>query len=193
MKRLGRLFVVSAPSGAGKTTLVEAVLKKLGASCDLKRIVTYTSRAPRKGELHGKDFYYLSGADFVKKIEEGFFIEWSNGLGHYYGTQRSIIDDLERGQSGVLVIDRIGAAQIMNQIRDAILLWIEVSDIKVLEQRLARRGTETQKEIEKRIQRARLEIDEEQEKKLYHYHIYNDVFEIALQKLEAIIISAIKT
>jgi guanylate kinase len=193
MKHSGRLFVVSAPSGAGKTTLVEAVLKKLGVSHDLQRIITYTSRAPRQGEEAGRDYNYLSTQEFVQKIEEGFFIEWSNGLGHYYGTQKSIIKDLESGQSGILVIDRVGAFQILSQIPHAILVWIEVSDSAVLEHRLVRRGTETREQIQRRVQRAHQEIEEEREKKAYHYHVCNDIFDSAVQRLEEIILAAFKS
>ena len=191
MKHTGRLFVVSAPSGAGKTTLVEAVLIKLKPSHGVERIVTYTSRAPRQGEEEGRDYHYLSTGDFEKKIEEGFFIEWSNGLGHYYGTQKAVITDLERGKSGILVIDQVGAAQLRMAIPQAVLVWIEVSDSAVLEQRLVRRGTETREQILRRIERARREIDEEREKKMYRYHIVNDIFDTALQKLEEIIVAEI--
>lgn len=189
MRRTGNLFVVSAPSGAGKSTLVEAVLGRLRDRYLIERFVTYTSRQVRAGEVEGRDFYYLSEADFVQKIGEGFFLEWTDGLGHYYGTQRLIIDDLERGRSGILVLDRSGAAKVSQHIPEAVLIWIKVSSMEALRERLLRRGTETEEQVEKRLARAAREVAEEQEKKMYQFHITNDFFDQALGELEDIILS----
>jgi guanylate kinase len=189
MNSLGRLFIVSAPSGAGKTSLIEAVIARVNPAWGLRRIVTYTSRSPRKGEIPGRDYNYLSSQEFFQKAQSGFFIEWTQGLGHCYGTQKTIIEDLRAGRSGILVIDRPGAAQVARVLEDAILVWIEVPDMATLEKRLRIRGTESEEAIQRRLLRARDEIAEEQEKKLYHFHICNDNFNKAVDELEEIILT----
>ena len=103
----GKLFIVSAPSGAGKTSLVDEILTRLRPKCPIDRCVTYTSREIRPGEQEGVDFCYVSPQEFEKRVQEGFFLEWSKEYEHYYGSPRQVENELRNGNSRILVIDRI--------------------------------------------------------------------------------------
>lgn len=196
MKRSGKLFVISGPSGAGKTTVVHGVLERLVRKrtqgslegCDVDRLVTYTSKMARMGEVNGVDYHFISADEFQKKIEEGFFLEWSNGLGHYYGTPRSVVDDLSRGKSYCLIIDREGAKQISSRVSDAVLVWLGV-DHDVLKERLIKRGTDTPDQIQRRLERARRELQAEKTERLYSYHITNQIYGESVEQMLAIFVS----
>jgi len=183
----GKLFIISAPSGAGKTSLVEAVLGRLGWCYPLKKIVTYTCKKPRPNEKEGQDYHFICEKEFKAKIEQGFFIEWSEAYGCYYGSPRSIIDAVEQGFSYILVIDRIGAEKIVDKYKKAVLIWIYTKNLEVLRERLELRDTENDDQIQCRISCARKEIAQELEVPIYNYHILNNDFERALRKLEQII------
>ena len=187
MSKQAKLYIISAPSGAGKSTLVEAILSKIGPHRSLSRAITYTTRHPRINEKDGYDFHFVTEEIFKERIEQGFFIEWSNAHTAYYGTPRSILDDLTRGCSSILVIDRVGAEQIRAQTEHAVLIWITVPDMVTLKKRLVNRGTEDSAHIERRLKRAQEEIVLEEQNSIYDYHIMNDNFNEALAKLEYII------
>lgn len=186
IKKKGKLFVISAPSGAGKTSLVNALLQKMDKTYNLTRVVTYTSKKPRTGEVAGVDYHYIEVDEFKSKIQEGFFCEWSNCYESYYGSPRSIFDDLDKGMSYILIIDRAGAQQIINFYKEAILIWIH-TDIPTLKERLILRGAETEEQINKRLVQASLELAQEEQKSIYSYRIVNDIFEKALGELESTI------
>ncbi len=186
MKEKGKLFIISAPSGAGKTSLVNAILKTIGPHHPISRMITYTTKQPRAIEQDGYDFHFLTVSAFESRIREGFFLEWSNAYQAYYGTPRSIINDIEQGVSYILVIDRVGAQQIKRHINDAILIWLEVHHIDVLKERLLKRGTESEAQMEQRLKRAQQEIQLEQQEPLYEYHIINDNFNKAVENLYTI-------
>jgi len=184
----GKLFIVSAPSCAGKTSLLQAVLAgKAGES--VSQYITYTTKPPRKGDIHGKDFHFISVDEFKRKIKEGFFLEWSNTYINYYGTPRSIMNDLEAGISYIIILDRAGARQMMSAIPEAVLIWIFVSELDELAGRLCKRGLDTPEQVQLRLQLAEREMKEEKSEKIYHYHIKNDDFDAALAYLEQIIFS----
>ena len=185
MAKPGKLFIVSAPSGAGKTSLVTHMVKLL-TDIDIARAITCTTKRPRNGEQDGKDYHFISKEDFEKKIDEDFFVEYSTDYGYYYGTPRYYIDDIAMGRSWILVIDRVGAKQILHAISDAVLIWIYTKDMQTLKQRLTARKGETSHEIDKRLQLAADEILCEQKDAVYKYHILNDIFEIAVAELSAI-------
>lgn len=185
MNKQGKLYIVSAPSGAGKTTLVEALLAN--GPHRLSRAITYTTRKPRNNERDGYDFHFLTEDAFKAKIEQGFFLEWSTAHAAYYGTPKSILDDLVHDRSYILVIDRIGAEQIRAQTEHAILIWITVPNMITLEKRLVGRATESRAQIDRRLKRAQQEMLLEQQCPLYDYHILNDDFNTALARLEHII------
>ena len=192
----GKLFIVSAPSGAGKTTLVNEVLGRLGQKYPIDRVVTYTSRAIRSGEKPGKDYHFLSPEAFKHKINEGFFLEWSGQYDHYYGTPRYTLSELEQGLSRVLVIDRAGAKSVLAialdpspTLREGVVpIWIYTSDFAELERRLVARGDNTNEQIKRRLEIAQKEVEKEQEKPLYKHRILNDDFTKAAQELEALFV-----
>ncbi len=184
----GRLFVVSAPSGAGKTSLVETVLPIVRKKHRIEQVTTYTSKQPRSSDAKRKDFYFVTSSEFERLIKKQFFLEWSDAYGAYYGTPRSIMDDLKMGSSFIVVIDRVGAQQICTEVSDAVLIWIAVHDMEVLQERLTKRGTESTEQIAMRLQRAQIEIDLECANRLYTHHIPNDHFATAANNLASIII-----
>lgn len=180
----GKLFVISAPSGAGKTTLVRHSIERLQESHAISRVVTYTTKVPRKGEaVEGVDYYFISQADFEKKIGEGFFIEWSCAYGNYYGSPYSIVTHMAEGRSCVLIVDQAGASRIKEQVPEAVLIWIYTSSIEVLKQRLIKRGGESPEQVARRLELALLEIEQEAVRRVYNFHVLNEEFYESLEKL----------
>lgn len=188
-----KLFIISAPSGGGKSSLVAALLERIGTSHVLERVVTYTSREPRPGEKPGIDYYYISAIEFQKRIEQGFFIEHSLAYGTYYGSPITVFERLAQGVSPVLIVDRVGAECIKAAHQAAVMIWITPPSLEVLAQRLRARNTENEAAIERRLIRAAEELHMEEQKKLYNFYIFNDNFMCALEKLEKIVIKNLKT
>lgn len=184
---MARLFIISAPSGAGKTSLVHHILNEYNDSNRIMRVLTYTTRAQREGEVHGQDFYYISQEEFELKIAEGYFIEWSNAYGHYYGTPYTIEYKLAQGTSCILIADRAGARQIKKKIPEAVLIWIYTTNIEVLRKRLLARGTNTAEQISSRMALAAAELQEEAARPFYTYHVLNEDFYEAYTKLYHIV------
>ncbi|NBP02975.1 MAG: guanylate kinase [Proteobacteria bacterium] len=182
----GKLFVISAPSGSGKTTLVQAILKDASLQSVLKQTITYTTRPPRHGEINGKDYHFISIDEFKEKIDENFFIEWSTWYDHYYGSPFSTLKSLKEGTSYLMVLDRLGAKDVLQTYPQAILIWINPPSIEELEKRLLARG-DSPTIIKSRLQKASLEIQQEANEQLYKYHIVNDNFDAALAQLSLII------
>jgi len=179
----GKLFVISAPSGAGKTSLVNALVERISIYTPIDRVVTYTTKDAHQCEKEGCDYYFIKQEEFKKKIEQGFFIEWSCEYGHYYGSPRFIIDEVERGRCSILIVDRVGAEKIAALYSKVVLIWIYTSNIGQLKERLILRKRETKEQIEFRLVCAEREIAREAMCPLYHYHILNDIFDEALDKL----------
>src|SRR6476620_10453002 len=147
----GKLFVISAPSGAGKTTLVNALLHEVGDSLSLKRVITYTTRSMGLGEEPGVDYHFISVQEFEHKIQQRFFLEWSVVYGTYYGSPASLIAQCKEGSSSILIVDSLGAQTVRAQVPDAIFIWIYTKGIDVLRERLILRGRDSQEKIEKRL------------------------------------------
>ncbi len=185
----GKLFIVSAPSGAGKTILVDEVLGRLKPNYSIDRLVTYTSRDKRDGEEDGKDFNFVSSLEFEMKIKSDFFIEWSNEYGHYYGSPAHVTEGLDNGDSRILVIDRKGAKQVLEQLKESILVWIYTKNLDVLRQRLLTRGLNTKEQIENRLKLAKIEVEQEAKNPFYKHHILNDIFAKAAKNLELIFLN----
>ncbi len=184
--RQGIPFIVSGPSGGGKTTLAKGVLDKLD---NLRFSVSCTTRKPRDGEVDGQDYIFISEADFGKMVSQGRFIEHALVHGNYYGTP---VDEFENARvSGVdmlLDIDVQGASQIRKNYPEAVFCFVLPPDLKVLEQRLIERNSDRDIDIGKRLIRAKEEmrpsILEE-----YDYIIINDELDEALESLFSIIVS----
>lgn len=183
----GKLFIISAPSGAGKSILVTTVIERIRWYYPINRVITYTSKSARPNERNGRDYYFISESEFKYKIEQGFFMEWSTAYNYHYGSPRAVIDEVERGHSYILIIDRIGAEKVIHQYKKAVLIWLYTKGIEVLQSRLLRRNTEDEEQIQYRLDRARQEIAQELHFPLYRYHVFNDDFEVAVRKLERII------
>jgi guanylate kinase len=186
---VGKLFIVSAPSGTGKTTLVNALLERLQNRCRLERVVTYTTKSPSVQEKNGQDYHFVSQADFEAKVQEGFFMEWSGAYGSYYGSPSSILAQLEKGVSFILVIDRVGAQKLIAAGHNPVLIWIKPTSLEVLRERLELRGRDAAAVIERRLALAQEELAEEKSNSLYKHHVINEDFNEALKNLEHIFLA----
>ena len=184
---MAKLFIISASSGAGKTSVLNGFLEKSGNQDIYERIVTYTSRSPRKGELNTIDYMFISSQEFQEKIAQGFFIEWSEAYGNYYGSPRLLLDRLTLGISCFIIVDHLGAQKLAAVVPQAITIWITVP-LELLRQRLMQRGTEHKTVIEQRLRLARQEQGQALSKERYGYYIMNDqTLEQAVTVLEDIV------
>ena len=184
----GKLFIVSAPSGAGKTTLVHAVLDKMRPQHSIERVITYTSRVVRTGEQAGKDYHFITSQEFEIKIKKDFFLEWSDQYGNYYGSPRSLINELGAGHSRILIIDRPGAERVMEQLQSVVPIWIRPSDLMQLEQRLVERGSNSAEQIRQRLKLAQKELEQEAANPIYKHYVFNNDFSKAVKDLAALIL-----
>jgi guanylate kinase len=177
----GHLFIISAPSGAGKTTLVKAVLQQFR---DVLYSISYTTRKPRAEERDGIDYHFISKQDFKKGIHEGRWAEWAEVYGNYYGTSVEFIEkSLLSGCDILLDIDVQGTLQILKHYPDSVTVFILPPSMNALRKRLEMRGSDSQAVIEKRLLNARKEMTQ---KKMYRHIIVNDVLSEAIKELSAI-------
>ncbi len=188
---IGKLFLVCAPSGAGKTTLVNSVLNELGDNNNISRVVTYTSRAPRVGEIHGEHYFFISEPDFEKKIGESYFIEWSKSYGTYYGSPKSIIEQLEYGKSFILIVDTNGIKSITKEHPAAVVIRILPPNFDTLIDRLNKRSTENTQQIQKRLALALGELEDLEISKISKYTVINNDLECAKEELREILLKEI--
>jgi guanylate kinase len=178
----GHLFILSAPSGAGKTTLCEALLH---LHSDILYSISYTTRKPRKGEKLGVDYFFIEKGDFEKKIKERYWAEWAKVHDHYYGTSSEFLhSELCRGKDILLDIDVQGTRQILKQFPDSVTIFIQPPSMDELRNRLQSRGTDSPDVIEKRMQAAREEMAQ---KGLYQHIITNDQLSLAIVELTDIV------
>jgi guanylate kinase len=174
----GLIFVVSAPSGAGKTTLVERLIDQFPQS--IVRSVSCTTRPKRSNETDGKDYYFLSKENFEKKIVEGAFLEYTQVYHNYYGTLKKTVEDtVNQGKHLILVIDTQGAIK-LRSILEATFIFIQPPSIDVLKQRLQMRHTDDDSAINMRLSCAQDELDQA---KYYDHIIINDDLQTALAEL----------
>lgn len=181
----GNLFIVSAPSGAGKTSLVNALLSR---NCGIDLSVSYTSRAPRPGETDGKDYHFVSRETFLSMAKHGDFLESAEVYGNLYGTSQSwIAAEIAAGRDILLEIDWQGAAQVRSKFPDCIGIFILPPSFQALESRLKGRAQDSAEVIARRIGAAREDIAHVAE---FDYVIINDKLDEALQQFEAVVVAA---
>jgi guanylate kinase len=178
----GNLFVVAAPSGTGKSSLVKALLE---LDSHLVVSVSHTTRAPRGQEQQGREYHFIDEKAFRAKIDHGDFFEWAEVHGHLYGTSRAAIEErIAGGQDVVLEIDWQGALQIKRLFPNAVLIFILPPSWDELLQRLERRGEDRPEVIATRMENARIEVDQARH---FDFVIINALFETALFDLKAIV------
>lgn len=181
----GNLFVISAPSGAGKTSLVHALLN---INPEIELSVSYTTRNPRAGEQDGKAYNFVSRKTFIEMMGRGEFLESAEVYGNYYGTSHNwISQEIARGRDILLEIDWQGAAQVRRQFPECISIFILPPSRQVLEQRLKWRGKDTEEVIARRMVAVRNDVAHVTE---FDYVIINDNLNEALRGLNAIVLSA---
>ena len=185
MTYTGSMLMVVAPSGAGKSSLVNALLKQ-DAGIDLS--VSFTTRAPRPGEVNGREYNFLSEAEFLARKEAGDFLEWAKVHGNYYGTSKSWIESqMKNGRDVILEIDWQGARQVQAIIPQAIWIFILPPSIQALEDRLLHRAQDDEATIQKRVAAAKEELTHVAEA---DYLVINDDFETALAELNHVVLAS---
>jgi guanylate kinase len=182
MERKGLIYVISAPSGAGKTSLCNELL---AARPGLQLSVSYTTRAMREGEKNGIDYHFVSVETFEEMIERMAFVEWAKVHDNYYGTSLETLEQASRaGQDILLDIDCQGAAQLREKLDNGVYIFILPPDYDELQNRLEKRNTDAAEVVQRRVENAR---DEVAEAGNYDYIVVNDNFDFALQQLKAIL------
>jgi guanylate kinase len=180
----GLLFIVSAPSGTGKTTLVERLVQDLP---NLHMSRSYTSRAARPGEQDGVDYNFISRDRFAAMVNDGAFLEWADVFGHCYGTASADTEAmLARGYDVVLVIDVQGARQVRSRGIETIGIFVLPPSAAILEQRLLGRSQDSEEQIRQRLETACREVNDYAE---YEYVVVNDELETAVARIGAIVLA----
>lgn len=178
----GFLIIISAPSGAGKTTIVKKILEDMPW---LKYSVSYTTRKPREGEINGVHYNFVSVEEFKKMIAENKLLEWEEVHGNYYGTSKEFVENcIKQGHVVLLDLDVKGALNVKSKMPDTVLIFIMPPNIEELKKRLQKRGTENENELEMRLKTAGWEIEKS---KHYDYIVVNDDLNKAIRDVECII------
>ncbi len=181
MDRRGILFIISAPSGTGKTTLCKQLTANLP---DLWHSVSYTTRKPRPGEEHGREYYFIDEQPFQEMIDRNEFVEWARVYGNLYGTPwKSLTEKIDQGIDVLLEIDVQGTMQVKKRFEDSVSIFILPPSIAVLRSRLQTRASDSPEEIQRRLQKVKEEVWSYRE---YAYIVRNDDLTRSLRDLESI-------
>jgi guanylate kinase len=183
IKPVGKVFVITGPSGVGKGTLIEGLLEAIP---ELELSISATTRQPRSGEVDGRDYHFLSPEEFRRRLEAGEFLEHASYSGNYYGTLRSEVEDrISRCNSVVLEIEVQGARQVRDALGDdAILIFIAPPDESALRDRLEGRGTDSPEAIEQRLRTAEVELAARSE---FALEVVNDEVQNSAAELERLV------
>ena len=184
MEGMSLLFIVSAPSGAGKTSLCKEVIKLIP---DVRFSVSHTTRLPRRHEVEGVDYCFISLEEFQEMLDRGQLIEWAEIYGNFYGTSKTSVEKYRStGVDIIFDIDPVGARQIKKIYSESITVFILPPSHRELEERLIQRGTDDEAVIRKRLNKAREEM---KQSNWYQYRIINDDFKRAVEQLKEIIVA----
>ena len=184
MKKTGKTFIISGPSGVGKSTVLSALFS---GRDDLYFSVSATTRQPRAGENDGKDYHFISPEQFNDWIENGEFLEYAEYVGNFYGTPKRYVDAaMAEGKDVILDIEVQGATQVHDQRPETVRIFIAPPSWEELERRLTARGTDTPEKIQRRLLRAKVEL---QMAGNYNYFVVNDSVERAVEELRSIMIA----
>ena len=179
--RRGILFIISAPSGTGKTTLCKQLTTNLPG---LWHSISYTTRKPRLGEEHGRDYYFIEEQTFQEMVARNEFVEWAHVYGHLYGTPRkSLTEHIDQGIDVLLEIDVQGAMQVRKRFEDSVSIFILPPSMTVLRSRLQTRASDTPEEIQRRLHKVKEEVWSYRE---YAYIVRNEDLDKSLRDLESI-------
>lgn len=178
----GNRFIISAPSGAGKTTLCGAIRRRFP---DIRYSVSYTTRAPRAGEQNGIDYHFISQDEFKDRLDRNLWAEWAKVHGNYYGTSAEFLEKIvAAGEDILLDIDVQGARQILSRFPESVAIFIMPPSMAALKDRLTRRGTDAEVDIERRLKNA---VQEMAQQNLYNHVIINDHLEMAISEFTRLI------
>ncbi len=175
------LFVISGPSGVGKGTIARKLIER---NYNYSLSISCTTRNPRVGEKHAREYFFISHEEFQEKIKNGGFLEYSNHFDNYYGTPKDFVLDKLKTNDVLLEIDVNGGLSVKNSFKEAILIMILPPSLEEVRKRLIKRGTESLEKIESRISRMEFEL---QQKDKYDYCVVNDKLEDAVSEIEQII------
>ena len=182
--RRGILFIISAPSGTGKTTLCKQLTSTVPG---LWHSISYTTRKPRAGEEHGREYFFIGETEFQQMVDRNEFVEWARVYGHLYGTPRkTLIDQMEQGIDVLLEIDVQGAIQVKKKFEDAVSIFILPPSMQVLRSRLQNRASDTPEEILRRLQKVKEEVWSYRE---YAYVVRNEDLSHSLHELESVFLA----
>lgn len=184
MTKQGILFVISGPSGVGKGTIKNALLKVMD---DLQESISATTRKPRKGEVHGREYYFYNKETFLSMIEDGELLEYAHVYDNMYGTPKSfVLDSINHGQDIILEIDIQGAMQIKKMMPDGVFIFIQPPSKKELARRLTGRGKDSEDSIKTRLAACEEEMAQVQN---YDYAVVNDKLDGAIDKIRSIVLA----
>lgn len=182
MKNKGMIIIVSAPSGAGKTTICSALMK---SDKNIVYSVSTTTRSPRKGEKNGREYFFVDEETFRKDIRKKMFVEWAKVHDHFYGTSKKFLNEtISSGKDVLLDIDVQGAIKIKKQYKDALMIFITAPSIKVLKERLIKRNKDSLDVIRVRLANARKELTYLPK---YDYLILNDKLDKSIENIKSVI------